>query len=91
VRLRVRVTPRSSRTEIVGWDATGTLQVRVKAPPVDGEANAALIDCLARAASVPKATIMVVRGAGGRLKTIAIEGIEAEEFRRRLESADRDS
>ena len=41
--LRVRVQPRAPRSEIVGWRTDGTLSVRVAAPPVEGQANAALV------------------------------------------------
>mgnify|MGYP000488264529 CR=1 FL=1 len=42
-RLPVRVTPRSSRDEMLGFDAEGTLRVKLTAPPVDGAANEALV------------------------------------------------
>ena len=51
--LRVRVQPRAPRSEIVGWRADGTLSVRVAAPPVEGQANAALTTLLSRALRVP--------------------------------------
>ena len=60
--LRVRVQPRAPRSEIVGWRADGTLSVRVAAPPVEGQANAALTTLLARALRVPPSAVTVVHG-----------------------------
>jgi hypothetical protein len=48
----VRVQPRASRSEIVGWRADGVLSVRVAAPPVEGAANAAVAALLAAALGV---------------------------------------
>lgn len=50
--LRLRVVPRASRDEIVGWREPGVLSVRVTAPPVEGEANRAVGALLARALGV---------------------------------------
>ena len=50
------------------------LRVAVTAPPVDGAANAAVIDALARAFGVRRAAVRIVRGETGRRKTVAIDG-----------------
>lgn len=75
VRFRVRVTPRASRTEAIGFDAEGRLRVRVAAPPVDGAANEALIAWLSRALKCPKSRIHVRSGQAGRSKTIEIDAV----------------
>ena len=46
--LRVKVIPRSPRSEIVGELADGTLKVRIAAAPERGKANEALIELLRR-------------------------------------------
>ena len=73
VRLRVRVQPRASRTEIaeVRGDA---LRVRLQAPPVDGAANAALIRLVADLVGVPRSAVSITAGAGAREKTLHIRG-----------------
>ena len=73
----VLVVPRASRTA-VGPMQGDRLRVAVTAPPVDGEANAAVIDALAKAFGVRRGAIEIVRGERGRRKTIRIAGANAE-------------
>jgi uncharacterized protein (TIGR00251 family) len=82
IRLRVQVVPRASRNEIVGMVGEA-LKVRLTAPPVEGEANRALVALLARTAGVAARDVMVVAGAGSRRKVIEVRGVSADEFRRR--------
>ena len=82
-RIRVRLTPRAARDEIAGWQGD-VLRVRVTAPPVEGQANAALARLLARALGVPPSRVGVIAGARGREKTVAIEGLSQEEALLRL-------
>jgi uncharacterized protein (TIGR00251 family) len=58
------------------------LRVAVTAPPVDGEANAAVIDALAEAFGVRRAAVTIVRGERGRRKTMRIEGATSEALQR---------
>jgi uncharacterized protein (TIGR00251 family) len=69
--LRVKVKP-NSRVEQVTALADGTYEVRVKAPPVDGKANAALIALVAEHFGVRKAQVSIRSGASGRLKLVQI-------------------
>ncbi len=81
--LRVRLTPRAGR-EDVRMREDGMLAVRVTAPPVDGQANAALERVLAKALGVPRTSVAVVRGARSREKTVRVEGLDADAVRARL-------
>jgi uncharacterized protein len=72
----VLVVPRASRT-VVGPMQGDRLRVAVTAPPVDGEANAAVIDALAGAFGVRRAAVRILRGERGRRKTIQITGASA--------------
>ncbi len=81
--LRVRVQPRASRNEVVGWDGS-ILRVRVSAPPVDGEANEALLALLARSFRVPQSAVTFVQGAHGRDKLLRIHGYSLETLEARL-------
>jgi uncharacterized protein len=83
VRLSLRVQPRASRNEIVGWQ-DATLKLRVTAPPVDGAANAAIARLLARALGVSPSSISVVKGRQAREKIVEVAGLGAAEIRRRL-------
>jgi len=69
----VQVVPRASRAA-VGPEIGDRLRVAVTAPPVDGAANAAVIEALAAAFGVRRAAISIVRGEKGRRKTVRIEG-----------------
>ena len=83
-RLAVRLVPRASRDEIVGFEGE-TLRVRVTAPPVAGRANAALTRLVAKRLGVARGAVRVVAGQGSRQKVLAVDGLAAEEVRRRLE------
>ncbi len=82
-RIEIRVQPRASRNTISGMRA-GTLRIRVTAPPVDGQANAAAIALLAQALDLPKSAIRLVKGASSREKTLAVESMSQEEVNQRL-------
>ena len=74
VRFSVHVQPRAARTELRGVH-NGALRVRVQAPPVDGAANAELVDFLAESLGVARRFIRVVAGASARHKVVDVEGI----------------
>ncbi len=82
--MRVRVQPRAPRSEIVGWRADGALSVRVAAPPVEGQANAAVAALLARALGVRAAAVTIAHGARGRDKLVRVAGMTPEQIRRHL-------
>ena len=81
VTLAVRLTPRATKEAVDGLatlaDGRSALAVRVKAPPVDGAANAALIALLAKRLAVRKADIAIAAGDSARLKRLAIRGDSA--------------
>jgi len=74
--LELLVQPRASRTRAAG-EHDGRLKIQLAAPPVDGEANAALVEFLAGALGVRKADVAIVRGETGRRKTVRVGGITA--------------
>lgn len=71
--LDVLVGPRSSRAKL-GPVHDKRLKVAVTAPPVDGCANAAVIDLLARALGVARSNVVVCAGQTSRRKTVRIVG-----------------
>jgi uncharacterized protein (TIGR00251 family) len=89
VRLAVRVIPRASRTALDGivQDADGKplLKLRLKAPPVEGAANAALIAFLAEELGLRKADITLRSGETGRTKLLILSGDSAG-LRKRLDA-----
>jgi len=86
VRLAVRLTPRGGRDRIEGWsrDEVGrrVLKVRVAAPPVEGEANAALIRLIVKTLGRPASAVRLVSGQGARVKHLEIDGVEAGDIDR---------
>lgn len=77
--------PRAS-SDAIGGTRQGALVVRVTAPPVEGQANAALARVLGRALGVPPTSVEVVRGASGRDKQVRVRGLDAASVRARLEA-----
>ena len=69
--LEVRVQPRASRSEFAGVHGD-RVRVRLQAPPVDGRANAALVEFLAEAFGVPRARVTIEHGLAGRDKRVRI-------------------
>lgn len=74
VRFAVRVQPRAARTEIAG-EYGDALRVRLAAPPVDGAANAALVDFFAKLFAVPRRDVSILSGEASRSKIVEIRGI----------------
>lgn len=74
--LEVLVQPRASRTRVVG-EHDGRLKIQLAAPPVDGEANAALLAFLADALGVKRAEVALLAGESGRRKRVRIAGVTA--------------
>jgi uncharacterized protein (TIGR00251 family) len=76
VELAVIVQPRASRTRIVG-EHDGLLKIQLAAPPVDGEANAALVEFLAKVCGIPRRQVELVAGDASRRKRVALHGVDA--------------
>ena len=70
--VRVKVIPRSARTEIAGEMADGTLKIRIAAPPEKGRANDALCVFLARHFGVPREAVSIVSGHSAALKLVRV-------------------
>ena len=79
--MRVRLTPSGGADRIDGVvrneNGEHVLKARVRAPPEDGRANAALEALLAKALGVAKGKVSVSRGTTARLKTVSVDGVEA--------------
>ncbi len=79
-RLRVRVTPRGSKEEIIGW-REGILAIKLTAPPVEGAANKACISFLAKTLGVKQSQISLTAGEKSREKTFEIDGLSEAEIK----------
>ncbi len=83
VELDVQAVPRSSRDE-VGKPHGDRLELYIRAPPVDGEANEAIVRLLADVLELPRQAITLARGQTGKRKTVRIVGLELDAVRRAL-------
>lgn len=80
MRFDVRVVPRASRDAIVG-EHDGALKIALTAPPVEGEANAALVALLAKELGVAKRDVVLLRGEASRSKRVEVRGVDAAAVR----------
>ncbi len=71
--LRVKVIPKSSKTELAGILPDGTWKVKVAAVPEKGKANRELIEFLAQKLGVAKTRIRIVSGETLALKRIRVD------------------
>ncbi len=83
VLIAVRVVPRAARAGLAGIRENALL-VRLHAAPVEGAANAELIEVLADALGVPKRAISISAGERSRRKTVLIRGLSADEVASRI-------
>jgi uncharacterized protein (TIGR00251 family) len=81
--IRVYVTPRARQSELAG-EREGALWVRVAAAPVEGAANQALIELLARTLGVARSAVVLEAGAWGRQKRVRVVGMTSDEVKERL-------
>lgn len=70
----ILVQPRASRAKL-GPVHDGRLKIAVTSPPVDGEANAAVIELLAKSLGVARGAVEVIAGASSRRKTVRVAGV----------------
>ena len=73
--IRVHAQPGAARSRIAGVHGDA-LKIQVRARPVEGAANRALVDVLAEALDVRAATVSVVAGGRGREKRLAVAGLD---------------
>ena len=83
VTLAVRVVPRSSRNQIVGVEGAA-LKIKLTAPPVEGAANAALIDFIAEWLGVRRSAVSIVSGDKARNKLVRVSGVTREQVLRKV-------
>jgi len=85
-RVSFTVSPGATRTELVGRHGDGW-RARVAVPPERGRANEALVELLAGVLDVPRSSVRVVAGRGGRAKMVEVDGLDAVELESRLARA----
>jgi uncharacterized protein (TIGR00251 family) len=83
----VKVHPRAKKNAITG-EVGDALKLSLTTPPVEGRANEACIEFLAKFLKVPRSSVTIASGHSSRNKVIRVVGLSAEEIRRRLYEAD---
>jgi uncharacterized protein (TIGR00251 family) len=85
IRLKVRVIPNARKNEVAA--CTGDeIRLKVKAPAVDGKANAVLIEYLSELANVPRSRIAIKAGEKARTKIIEIDGPSSDQVLARVKA-----
>ncbi|HQX01204.1 MAG TPA: DUF167 domain-containing protein [Anaerolineales bacterium] len=82
--LAVRITPRSSRDQIVGVLDDGTVKVHLASEPSDEETNRQLIIFLAEVLGVPKSRIEIVAGPIGWDRLVAVMDMDVDTVNQRI-------
>lgn len=70
--LNLKVIPKSSKNEIIGFLEDGTMRVKIHAVPEKGKANLEICEFLAQLFGVGKRNVEVVRGETSAHKQIRI-------------------
>ena len=78
VTFSVRVQPRARKDEIAG-EIDGAMKVRLQAPALEGRANQALCEYLARLLKTPKSAVRISGGERSRIKRIEIRGVTEQQ------------
>jgi len=86
VAITIRVTPRAKKNQITEIMSDGTIKIHLTAPPLEGKANAALIEFLADILKVPRKNIEIVAGKRGRNKIVSILDMDPQTIQAHLES-----
>jgi uncharacterized protein len=81
--LRFHVVANAKQNKVTG-EHGGTIKIKLRAPAVEGKANAALRCFLAGELKISERAIVLERGQKSRDKLIRIEGLSGEDARRRL-------
>ena len=84
--LTLHIQPGAKRSAVCGMYGDA-VKIAVKAPPVDGKANAALREFIADRLEVPAGAVQLISGATGRDKRLRIAGRSPEDVKSALETA----
>jgi uncharacterized protein (TIGR00251 family) len=68
---KILVQPRSSKNQIVGLHGDA-IKVKITAPPVEGKANRACEQFVAKILRVPRSSVTIVAGHTGRSKQVLV-------------------
>lgn len=75
--LKIYLQPGAKKSEIVGKHGD-YIKIKVQSPPIEGKANDALINFLAKVCGVSKSSISIASGEKSRIKTICIKNCDEQ-------------
>jgi uncharacterized protein (TIGR00251 family) len=78
IKLLIKVKPNSAKDEI-SIDTESVITVKIRAKPIDGEANGYLVKYLAKEFNISRSLIQIEKGVTSRMKRIVIN-IEEEKW-----------
>jgi uncharacterized protein (TIGR00251 family) len=81
--LAVHIVPNAKANQVMGAHGTA-IKIKLRAPAVEGKANAALRSFLAEPLKIPERNVALVSGQKSRNKLIRIDGLGEEDARRWL-------
>ncbi len=81
--LRFHVVPNAKQNKVMGQHGQA-IKIKLRAPTLEGKANATLRSFLAEELKIPERSIALERGQKSREKLIRIEGLSEEDARDRL-------
>ena len=85
VTFAVKIVARASRNEIAGVEGDA-LKIRLTAPPIEGKANAALVNFLAKFLNVSRSQIEIVIGEKSKHKMVRVRGVTATQVQTKIAS-----
>lgn len=77
--LEVKITPNSSKNEILRWEGN-RLVIKIRGVPEKGKVNENLMEFLSKTLKVSKSQIKIIAGQTSRLKKLSIQGISLEQI-----------
>jgi uncharacterized protein (TIGR00251 family) len=83
VTFAVKVHPRAKKNAITG-ELGEALKVSLTTPPIEGRANQACVEFLAKLLKVPRSSVTIASGQTSRNKVVRVAGLTAQQVRDRL-------
>jgi len=79
LKLQIKVIPNSSKNEIIFEQ--NFVKIKLTAPPVENNANKALIEFLAKKLKTAKSNIQIIKGETSKEKTLLISSVDEKTFK----------
>lgn len=79
IKISLYVIPNAPRSQIVG-EYNSQLKIKIKAPPVDGKANQAIIEFFSELFEIPQKDLEILKGDKSKSKTLLVRGLSASEI-----------